>query len=105
MTDFVDSKSHFDDVFIRDKNERLIEAAEEGKVFEFMFWFTGNHSIFVRLGHLEIVKLLIEKNANVNTRDFKQNNWTPLHYAAYKGDKLDNFCDRMKIIWFLILFV
>mmetsp|Transcript_30139 Transcript_30139/g.96965 ORF Transcript_30139/g.96965 Transcript_30139/m.96965 type:complete len:204 (+) Transcript_30139:1056-1667(+) len=81
----------------RQINEQLCEAAEQGSVglFKSLMQCGGNVSWhmppdmlaplhYAALnGHLEIVKILIEKGVNVSARD----DWdrTPLHWAAYNG--------------------
>jgi ankyrin repeat protein len=39
--------------------------------------------ITANIGYFGIVKLLLERGANPNTKD--NNGWTPLHWAAYHG--------------------
>jgi len=39
----------------------------------------------VKKPDLERVEALLNKGANVNARDSLRDNWTPLHWAAYKG--------------------
>lgn len=79
---------HQADVSAKDHWDRtpLIFAAENGNQLIHFLWRMENNFDFLRLGHFDVAKLLLDRGADVNEKD--EDNQTPLIKATQNGNLL-----------------
>ncbi len=87
--------------------EKVLTLLEDGIDVNTTFPIVGTHALMVAaaFGHVDTVRALIDKGADVNAKDLT--GWTPLHAAAFKGNMqivrllLENGAVAEPSTWFL----
>ena len=79
------SFSYFNAATIGD-TEKMLTLLDEGIDVNTTFPIVRTHALMVAaaFGHVDTVRALIERGADVNAKDLT--GWTPLHAAAFKGN-------------------
>ena len=64
----------------------MLLSSKDGTDVNTTFPIVGTHALMVAaaFGHVDMVRVLIDRGADVNAQDLT--GWTPLHAAAFKGN-------------------